>query len=184
MQEYTLVDVEIPKVPFTDTNGNHWITAVFEGYGEPVKWVIKDPKTAIVGEKYYGEIKDWTSAKGKTMPRFFRKPRPDNDTSPGQSHTGTTAGYQKKEWQPRDDDRIVAQWAIGQATQIAIATRKTIDLKSSPLDEIETWAKELFAMVDRVKQGTPTAKEDRDEDAEMRRLAAMGEEINLDDIPY
>lgn len=178
-QEYKLTHVQIDKEPFVDQHGNTWLTVAFEGISEPVKWVVKDPSRLVVGDSYFGEVNEVTSKAGKPYRRF--KKVSQEETNPGKSYTGST---QKKEWQPRDDSAIQAQWAIGQAMSFFTAKSNG---KQIAEPEVEEMAKRLFAMIDRVKQGTPTengSKEDRDEDAEMHRLAAMSEEINLDDIPY
>lgn len=60
-------------------------------------------------------------------------------------------GGSKPSYQPRDDSHIKAQWAIGQAGLL-------IEDKND-LEGIETLAKDLFAMVDRVK-GLPAPDED------------------------
>lgn len=70
------------------------------------------------------------------------------EDTPKQEALPTSQVTPKKEWQPRDDDRIVAQWAIGQATQLTIANGKL------SLEDIEADAKRLFAMVERVKGGS------------------------------
>lgn len=179
-QEYKLTHVQIDKEPFVDQHGNTWLTVAFEGISEPVKWVVKDPTRLVVGDSYFGEVNEVTSKAGKPYRRF--KKVSQEETNPGKSYTGST---QKKEWQPRDDSAIQAQWAIGQAVQL-IGSKITANKDGADLEPIEACAKRFFAMIDRVKN-SPTengSKEDRDEDAEMHRLAAMSEEINLDDIPY
>lgn len=64
----------------------------------------------------------------------------------------------KKEWQPRDDNAIRAQWAIGQARDLFVASvvnDKTANMNLGNLtnwnDGIEAAAKIFYAMVDRIK---------------------------------
>lgn len=141
MQEYKLLQFEIGD--FKDPNGNTWCTAVFEGEGEPVKWVVKQPEKIVEGQSYYGEIVSKESKAGKPYQRFYKKQKPE----------GGYSGYSpspKKEWQPRDDDRIVAQWAVGQSVALfGPRMDKLVDMAA-----IERHAVELFHMVGRVKSST------------------------------
>lgn len=121
-----------------------------------------------------------TSAKG-TDYHQLKKVRPEGVVK---SVPQTT----KKEWQPRDDDAIRAQWAIGQA----------VSVYKDKLDEVEALAKSLFKMVDRVKSSEPAKPSLSDQwqqkqaekqdtpvsNEEVDSLLASGEPINLDDIPF
>lgn len=75
-QEYTLTSFQ--DSDFKDQNGNTWCTALFEEkHNEPIKWVVKDPTKVVVGQKYYGEVKEMQSKAGKAYLRFFREKNPD-----------------------------------------------------------------------------------------------------------
>lgn len=75
-QEYTLSSFQ--DSDFKDQNGNTWCTALFEEKSnEPIKWVVKDPTKVVVGQKYFGEVKEMTSKAGKPYLRFFREKNPD-----------------------------------------------------------------------------------------------------------
>jgi hypothetical protein len=185
---------------FQDRNGNYWCTARFEGQGEPVAWVMKAETVQKIteSESYYGEIRDYTSAKGKLMPRFYKEQEPEQVATPAQS--GQT-NIQKKEWQPREDhhEEIKAQWAIGQAVQMRNCLKESALV---PNDYIETEAKKLYAMVDRVKgehlnlidelspeeiQARAEAARDAQRIKDTVRddiIETTDEPINLDDIPF
>ncbi len=135
-QDYVLKDFKISD--YKDNNGNTWCTAVFDGEGEPVKWVVKDPTGLREGRFYYGHIEDKTSQAGKPYRRFYRDKRPD-----------ASSGASKSTYQPRDDMAIRAQWAIGQA--VNMIGQKVQGETVTAITPIENLAKELYAMVERVK---------------------------------
>src|SRR5688500_11857837 len=145
-QEYELTQFKVGD--FKDANQNTWCDAVFQGMGEPVKWVVKDPNTITVGQKYYGTIKQRESQAGKTYLRFYREKKPDQQSG--------GSGYGKGTYQPRDDMAIRAQWAIGQAvsSQVALRAATGTTMPALKFDEVEVAAKLLYAMVDRVKNTT------------------------------
>lgn len=104
---------------FVDPHGNYWCEAAFKGVSEPVRWVVKDPTSVQVGQVVYGRVTDETSKAGKPYLRFRREQKEDNER--------TTQTYApKKEWQPRDDDRIAAQWALGRSYEKHGATTEAI----------------------------------------------------------
>lgn len=74
-KEYELTAFEAGD--FKDQHGNVWGTAVFLGEGEPVKWVVKDPLSIKIGQKYYGSITEEKSKAGKPYLRFRREKVPD-----------------------------------------------------------------------------------------------------------
>lgn len=136
VQEYELT--QFKSSDFKDQNGNIWCDAVFLGIGEPVKWVVKDPSKVVVGQKYYGKITDETSKANKPYQRFRREKRPEEQQRQG-----------KREWQPRDDMAIRAQWSINAALQ-AIGKNES-GVYDDYFADIETYATKFYAMVDRVK---------------------------------
>jgi len=131
-----------------DKFGNYKGSVTFEEYNsEPVDATFKEqPK---VGDKKFGTVEEYTTSKGSTRLKFQRANRPEMETK----SQGSTAP--KKDWQPRDDAHIKAQWAIGQAmtefTSIPYDIRRTM---ADNMSAVEYRAKELFAMVDRVKDST------------------------------
>lgn len=157
-QEYELTEFQAGD--FKDAHGNTWATAVFLGEGEPVKWVVKDPATIKVGHKYYGTITEEKSKANKTYLRFRREKVPEG--SPSVSNDKPTEEY----WENKQS-QIKAQWAIGQALQ---AFPKAPELGLPDQDDVEKYAKELFAMVDRVASPEEVDENDRDI-------------INLGDLP-
>lgn len=96
-----------------------------------------------VGEELYGTFteSDYVDKAGKTHWKF--KAAPKNNFSGGGG----------KSYQPRDDNHIRAQWAIGQAMSFftAKSDKTTIDPQA-----VEGMAGQLYAMVDRVKDSVVT----------------------------
>lgn len=138
MQEYELIAIQHSDDPFTDPHGNTWLTVAFKGISEPVRWVVKDPSKLEVGKTYQGEIKEQMSKNNKPYQRFYRA-KPEDQP-------------QKKEWQPRDDASIRAQFAIKAAIQF--------HGQDASMTDIEATARTLFDMVDRVKARTVEASEE------------------------
>ena len=128
-----------------DQHGNESYWVKFEGAQNSCLMVAK--RAPEVGGTEHGDVTEQTSKAGKTYYRFKRAQREDGQTF--HSEAPSFKGSAKKEWQPRDDDRIVAQWAIGQALTKGIAA-KVFDTET-----IESYAKEFYAMVDRVKGNDP-----------------------------
>ena len=172
MQDYTII--QFKKGDFQDNHGNYWCDAVFKGVGEPVKMVVKDPTSFTDNMSVYGEIKQLTSKAGKEYNRFYRSPKPETDESTSDSKVATTSTT-KSNWTPRDDDRIVAQWAIGQAVQFE-STRNNTKINT---EDIEKTAKDFYSMVERVKtsipivEETPEAEEETKPSTEEEEMASL-----------
>lgn len=160
MQEYILK--QFKATDFKDTHDNTWCSAVFEGVGEPVKWVLKDPSTVKIGETYYGEIKPVTSKQGKIYLRFYREKKPEA----------------KREYVDHHED-IKAEWAIGVAlTKMGEMPEIGDDANFQTWLDNTAWVAYNFTkMVDKVKTGDFGRE---DEVAEVD----LSEEVNLDDIPF
>lgn len=147
MAQYTLKDVQVSD--FRDPHGNSWLNVAFEEFGEPVALVVKDPSKFSVGYKLDGEIKAVTGKSGKTYNRFFRdKPQDFNggQASGEKKYQPGDGNWKKKEFVPRDDHAIQAQWAIGQANL------QVVNGLVEP-QAVEELAKDFYAMIDRVKAG-------------------------------
>lgn len=145
-QEYTIkewspwTDRETGQ-PVTDKHGNHRGSVVFEEHqNEPVDATFKPP--VQVGQKKYGVVEEYTTQGGSFRIRFQRRDKPQE-----LRQTSAFPAKSEKTWQPRDDDAIRAQWAIGQSVQWTLRAPETT------ADDIEQWAKRFYAMVDRVKSG-------------------------------
>lgn len=154
-QEYTISFFKVGD--FTDKNNNVWCEILFEEKSnEPMRIVVKDPSSYHVGQKLFGHVELKTSQAGKPYNRFYRDKRPDFEP---QGHIGVGTGQPigafvpKKEWQPRDDKAIQAQWAIGQAVSMFNAESLKAEQSQTAIATIEVWAKRFFAMIDRVKAG-------------------------------
>lgn len=146
-QEYEVTQFKVGN--FQDPHGNTWCDMVLGGITEPVRIVVKDPNSIKEGMTLYGRVTEQTSKAGKTYLRFKREQRPE-----GQNHGGQYSGG-KREYQPRDDAAIRAQWAIGQAVQIEIAAKKSGAIE---LDKILEYATDFYVMVDRVKDSGTTVE--------------------------
>lgn len=200
-QEYEVV--QFKKGDFKDQNGNFWCDMALKGVGEPVRIVVKDPTQFHDGMTLYGRITEEVGkTSGKPYQRFRREKRDDETRTYSQS-AGTTT---KKEWQPRDDDAIRAQWAIGQASSFfaQVEGGKASGDDPAGYRRVEEIAKQFYAMVDRVKGSSVTqeptvspeelqARRDTQRDAERLKatvrdddisLGNMDEPINMDDIPF
>lgn len=98
---------------------------------------------AIATEGWSGTIESYEKEGRNGAETFVKQPPKEN---PG--YGSTSGGSSRSNYAPRDDSHIKAQWAIGQAATLVTAaeTGTNIDLEA-----IEALAKDLFAMVDRVK---------------------------------
>lgn len=132
-QEYkvTKVSTQEPKVYEGQYGTTYYIKVMLEGIDEPVEIGKKSPNALKQGDTVYGTVTD-----GQYGKKFKAEKNP-NGYSGGGKYT-------------RDDSAIRAQWAIGQAIQIAVAKGK-LDNPIILWAGMEADAKELFAMVDRVK---------------------------------
>ena len=178
MREYELTAFD--KGDFQDPNGNFWCSGALKGVSEPVKFVVKDPTKFNVGDMLYGEIIEATSKAGKPYKRFKRAKKPEDNHS-------FSGG--KREWQPRDDMAIRAQWAIGQALSKFPENcyQATDEDRMTLLHNIEHFAKEIYAMVDNVKGSVVTGSQKESEEEFASLVASAvdnGTEINLNDIPF
>lgn len=116
-QEYKLK--QFTAGDYKDPHNNTWCDAVFEGKGEPVKWVVKDPTQIQIGQTYYGHFEEKTSQAGKPYTRFYKDQRPEG--SPPQA--AQAPGYAEGQ-------------AWGNALTNAVATQALLMGKDTP-DTIE-----------------------------------------------
>lgn len=86
-QEYELISFE--KSDFK-VGQNYWCTGAFLGISEPVKIVTPSPDKWVIGQKYYGEVKQETSKAGNSYNRFHRLTRPDAPPTTTPSSSSTT----------------------------------------------------------------------------------------------
>lgn len=147
-----------------DAHGNYKGSATFEEFtSEPVDATFKTQPSP--GDKKYGTISGYETKRGKTRMGFKSAPRPQDGQQPSSG--------QKKEWQPRDDNAIRAQFAIKTAVELH---NKMQTGTNTEFDYIEETAKRLYAMVDRVKGSTDAPKTIDLEEAQARREAARDAE--------
>ena len=114
-----------------------WEVTLKDEKGQDYKLKTYSPKVGQLG--FTGEVKSYVNRYGE---RFLRQQLPEKSAATGSSYS-------------RDDSAIRAQWAIGQAINLA-AVKMDKDAITLPI--IEKYAKELFATVSRVK-GEPLTKE-------------------------
>lgn len=180
-QEYKLLSFK--PSDFKDNLDNTWCDAVFDGVGEPVKWVVKDPSKPVVGQMYYGRIEEKDSKAGKKYQRFYAEK---------QEQAPAKAEQSDEYWNERNAN-IQAQWAIRESLskfpegcyEASEADRMTL------LHNIRDFAEELFDMVDEVAnhrtgksvEGLDPPEQTKYEE-EQAEINIGDEPINLDDIPF
>jgi hypothetical protein len=114
-----------------------WEVTLSDADGGNYRLKTYSPKIGHMG--FEGEVKSYLNRFGE---RFVRQVIP--------TKAAANTGYQ------RDDNAIRAQWAIGQAINLAAVK---MDKDAITLPVIEKYAKELFATVSRVKGETLTAEQ-------------------------
>lgn len=180
-QDYRITSFKVGT--FKDDHNNTWCDMALEGFGEPVRVVLKDPSKFATGDTIYGRIEQKTSKANKAYWKFQRVMKDE----PQYVKTNNS----RPAWTPRDDSHIRAQWAIGQAVSMhaddeAVKGKDFIAGGNKNLFAIEATAKELFAMVDRVKDSTTPAAAPVTEEHTIATEAgdSMEEEIDLSQIPF
>jgi hypothetical protein len=128
----------------TDGKRTIWEVVLKDQGGSEYRLKTYSPAIASLG--FNGEVESYFARSGD---RFVRQKRPA-------AATAKATGYQ------RDDNAIRAQWAIGQAINLAAVK---MDKTQITLPVIEEYAKELFATVSRVKGEpvTPRLKQDAEQ---------------------
>lgn len=132
MNEYTIKAVGSKVKPWSSQYGEFKTYLIqVEGNGEPVQLNKKaDSEPPKEGDVIYGKIEETEfGQKFKAAKKPF------------------SGGYQ------RDDSAIRAQWAIGQAVGTVDWTQKGVAI----YEAVEQRAKELYAMVNRVKDSDKDA---------------------------
>jgi hypothetical protein len=168
---------------------------------EPRSWSFKDSKTgaAIPMETYNVMVE------GESEPVEVNR-KPGDKPAVGEVLTGSleTTEYGKRfkkerkpftpgSFQPKDEAAIKAMWSIGQAV-----TFVGFHPDEAMITDIEPLARDLFAMVDRVKTGEPSGFQKaaavaekikaKNPIADLEEVGLPGsvedEKVNLDDIPF
>lgn len=130
MQLRTIHSEQVWQSP--DGNRKIWEVTLADEKGQEYHR-LKTFSPAISKKGFVGELKTYLNARGE---RFVRQDLAKK------SEQKTTSGYR------RDDNAIRAQWAIGQAINLAAVK---MDKEAITLPVIEKYARELFATVSRVK---------------------------------
>lgn len=147
----------MPKVQVTTKNsrsvwkspdGQREIFEVeFDFQGKSLKAKTYSKSIPVAGWSGEVEVEERQGRNG--LETFVKQPPKEGygGTQYGGTPTGTPAS---RSYQPKDEAAIKAMWSIGQSI-----TAHTIspDLDVNDFGTIESYAKELFAMVDRVKVG-------------------------------
>lgn len=187
-QEYVLRSFK--KGDYQDAHGNYWCDAAFEGFGEPVRWVVKDPLKIKEGESYYGEIKEMTSQAGKPYMRFYKQIRTEDGTPSG----GSQGAPKGSGWKDTSDGQRqgmcinnAAAFICAQNTENAMGAVDWAKL-------VHEYAAALYALGDLAKPvEDPPMKRSLTETFNTLRATTQApddvapytdEPINLDDIPF
>lgn len=132
MKAKTVSSKETWKAP--DGQRTIW-DVVLEADGKDYRLKTYSAKIAEVG--FEGEVESYTNDRGDKFVKQVPKEQP--------AHYGGS-------YQPRDDAAIRAQWALGQAMQLELASFQG-ESKTFSWEQLERSAKQLYALVDRVKEG-------------------------------
>jgi hypothetical protein len=125
-----------------------WEVNLLGDDGREYRLKTYSPKISEMG--FSGEVRSYQNFRGE---RFVRQVL----SAPKQSFT-------------RDDSAIRAQWAIGQAINLASVK---MDKDAITLPVIETYAKELFATVSRVKGEEMSPQMEREADQYIKGLVQV-----------
>jgi hypothetical protein len=128
-----------------------WEVTLESPDGSDYKLKTYSPDIAKLG--WSGEVRSYLNPRGD---RFVRQLRP----APA---TGSGSGG----WQPRDDNAIKAQWAIGQAINLASVK---MDKDAITMPVIEKYARELYETVSRVKGEDLSDEEQKEADEYIKGL--------------
>lgn len=168
MAEYriTRVSQDVPREWGQGDKKTYYIKVMLDGHSKPVSIGKNSPTALKVGDTVTGRIVETQYAEDKW--EHERK--------------AFTGGGFKAD--PDKQAQIKAQWAISQAKDWVLHTTQEVE-------DIEPGAKQFFAMVDRVKNGTTTGTTA----PELQTTATTkkpdvvvtdipDDPINLDDIPF
>jgi len=118
------------------------------------QWPLKTFSARVADTGFEGDVESYLNKRGE---RFVR-----------QQPKAESQAHNKNGSYTRDDAAIKAQWAIGQAINLASAT---MDKKAITLPVIESYAKELFATVSRVKGEPFTPQMGQEAEGLIHRMA-------------
>lgn len=175
MSDYKVLQVsgEAPRQWDGPHGTVYYIKAKLEGHDKPVSIGKKKPDALKVGDTVYGTIEVSDLPEDK-----FKPAAPPQASQSGQANYGNAGTDYKPAWQPRDDSAIQAQFAIKGAIELVNGQEKKPD---DVFSTIEDYAKELFAMIDRVKNSKPDSAEPLPEPPNEEETA---DEFNQDMIPF
>lgn len=112
--------------------------------GKPVSAKTYSDAIATVGWSGLAESYEKTGRNG--VETFVKQPAKEG-------FSGSSSGGGKPAYQPKDEAAIKAMWAIDKAKDIVLGTMQEQMDEPHILATTEVYARELFAMVDRVKLG-------------------------------
>lgn len=136
---------------------------------------LKTYSAVVARLGYSGEVRSYLNPRGDRFVRQVPQAAPAGagtgaSGSASSDATGAAAGSARStgsSWQPRDDNAIKAQWAIGQAINLASVK---MDKEAITLPVIEQYARELYATVSRVKGDKVTAADEAEADRLVKGL--------------
>lgn len=108
-REYTLKELRVGD--YEDDFGNTWCDAIFAEYGEPVRWVLKEPTGVHEGLKYYGHIEEKTSKANKPYNRFYRD-KPEEHAAPSSVPSAGSSWVESPEKQASIQRSVALQQAV------------------------------------------------------------------------
>lgn len=132
----------------------------------------KTYSNSIAAEGWEGTVELYEKEGRNGLESFVKQPPKEGGYSSGKP----------KSYQPKDENAIKAMWAIGKATEIAPAPAKSAPV-ADYMATIESYAQELFSMVERVKAtpalDTPVTSAEIDEGIED---LDTGKQLTVEDI--
>jgi hypothetical protein len=124
-----------------------WDVTLKTADGSDYKLKTYSAEVARLG--FGGEVRSYLNPRGDRFVRQIPKVPQTADGIVADKSAGSS-------WQPRDDNAIRAQWAIGQAINLASVK---MDKEAITLPVIEKYARQLYETVSRVKGDEVTAEE-------------------------
>lgn len=150
MKDYKLLDLQISD--YKDTFGNTWCTAEFEGVSEPVKWVLKDPTKAVLGQTYYGEMQDKTSQAGKPYQRFYSKPKEGFTPSPKQTSLPTSPAKSDAYLKDMSNTPILMyNGSLNYAKDLGLNLIDKVEDRRQYLAYVQEVTDEMLSMIDNIR---------------------------------
>lgn len=150
MRVKTIISEQVWQSP--DGEKTIWNVTLEDEQGK--QWLLKTFSSRVAEVGFEGEVESYLNKRGERFVRQQPKQGAGHNNGHGNGYT-------------RDDAAIKAQWAIGQAINLASVT---MEKQSITMPVIERYAKELFATVSRVKGEPFTPQMGRQADEYIGRM--------------